>query len=723
MVRCAFCPLRAPCCLADSTQLFQPLAIAALSAASLFPPSSAQFPPPAAYSTVIKSPINPGISVSYRSPAPGTCTTVFASQKQYTGYVSLPPFTLEPIQQNYSINTFFWFIEARQQPETAPLTIWLNGGPGSSSMIGLFQETGPCEVVQMADGTYGTRPRSWGWDRSSNILFIDQPAQVGLSYDTLTNASYDLLRDSFTTPPTAVPPGKPAYRFLNGTFGSNSEYATANTTQIAAHAVWHFLQSFLASFPQYNPGTRPNSTTVRPTGIHLFAESYGGTYGPAFAALFEEKNAQRAAGSISRNSTLDIRLTSLGLVNGMVDALIQTPFYPKFAVNNTYGIQALSNTDASAALSQFTSDGCQVAIAQCRAAANRLDPQGEGDVQTVNDVCSQADYACNDVTAAFSKSGLSVYDIRQKSASPFPSPAYQEYLNYAQVQSAIGARVNFTTSSSAVFSAFLATGDTIRATPLPSLANLLKLGVRVALLYGDADYICNWFGGEAVSLALAATLPAYAPFARAGYADIIVNSSYVGGAVRQFGNLSFARIYDAGHEVPAYQPEAAFTVFTRIIQGTDVSTGKVVDLSAFNTTGPLNATRTNKAPPAADPTCWIRGINDTCSNEQRNMILAGQGVVINGVLYQRASDYQPPSSSVAAGVPGTLPTSSATTSSGTSTQRRGSSTSSSTVPTGVYVATATPTRTSGCGRVGASGEWTVAALALAVAWVGVVSWV
>jgi carboxypeptidase C (cathepsin A) len=50
-------------------------------------------------------------------------------------------------------------------------------------MIGFFQENGPCEVVQLADGTYGTRPRLFGWDRSSNMIFIDQPVQVGLSYD------------------------------------------------------------------------------------------------------------------------------------------------------------------------------------------------------------------------------------------------------------------------------------------------------------------------------------------------------------------------------------------------------------------------------------------------------------------------------------------------------------------------------------------------------------
>jgi hypothetical protein len=104
-------------------------------------PGRAQFPPPISSDsmTVLTSPVDGNITVSYKSPPVGTCTTVFSTQKQYTGYVSLPPNILSPGQGNYSINTFFWFIEARQLPETAPLTVFMNGGPGSSSMVGMFQ--------------------------------------------------------------------------------------------------------------------------------------------------------------------------------------------------------------------------------------------------------------------------------------------------------------------------------------------------------------------------------------------------------------------------------------------------------------------------------------------------------------------------------------------------------------------------------------------------------
>jgi len=41
-------------------------------------------------------------------------------------------------------------------------------------MFGLFNENGPCEAIEIAEGVLGTIPRDWGWDRGSNMLYIDQ---------------------------------------------------------------------------------------------------------------------------------------------------------------------------------------------------------------------------------------------------------------------------------------------------------------------------------------------------------------------------------------------------------------------------------------------------------------------------------------------------------------------------------------------------------------------
>ena len=661
--------------------------------------TDAQYPPRVPSTSelhTIHSPIDANITIRYQIPPVGTCTTVFSKQQQYTGYVSLPRFKLAPVQQNYSINTFFWFIEARTSPSTAPLTIFLNGGPGSSSMVGLFLENGPCEVVEIAEGKLGTQPRDWGWDRSSNILYIDQPNQVGFSYDTATNGSLDLFTSDISIPPSTSPIGQPAYAFLDGTFSTGNSNKTTNTTQIAAIAIWHMLQGFLGAFPQYNPGSLSNSTESGIVGINLFTESYGGKYGPAFASYWEKQNALRRNGTIPATKTLEMRLRSLGILQGCVDDSIQGRFYPIFANNNSYGIQALSLTEQQNAASSFVNaDGCQQLIQSCRDAASSLDRNGDGDVSSVNQNCSTAqNYCAEKVVAPYLASGRNIYDITQRMPDPFPRSTYLEYLNTAEVQAAIGARVNYTRTSAAVAKAFSQTGDFERGNQISDMAYLLSLGVRVALIYGDRDYICNWLGGEAVSFSIAAQSATYTPFYSAGYADIVTNASYVGGAVRQYGNLSFSRIYDAGHLIPAYQPETAFTVFTRIIMGTQISTGEPIDLTTFASDGDANSTHTNTTPDQADPTCWVRNTQDTCTPDQLAMLHNGQGVIINGILYEDESDWKMPESSVVveAGYPGTVPLSMTATPIPSATES-GSSSNTGDVLTGVFVATATPSET------------------------------
>ena len=561
-------------------------------------------------------------------------------------------------------------------------------------MVGLFQESGPCSVVEIAEGQLGTVARDWGWDRSSNVLFIDQPNQVGFSYDKPTNGSLNLLNSSMSIPPAAGPPDQPSYTYLNGTFSSEDYRMTANTTEIAAYAIWHMLQGFLGTFPQYNPGTRPNSTQSGVVGVNLFAESYGGKYGPAFANLWEQQNMLRHNGSIPSNGTLEIRLSSLGILQGCVDDSIQGRYYPIFAYNNTYGIQAISLEQELTAINSFLSaGGCRQLIQSCRNAINASDPRNYGDIASVSQICQTAQTNCNDnVIGPYQNSGRDVYDISQMTPDPFPPNTYLEYLNTAAVQAAIGAVVNYTETNNAVSTAFLSTGDYDRGDQIAQMAYLLSLGVRVALIYGDRDYICNWLGGEAISFAVAAQSPSTSSFYSAGYAEIVVNNSYIGGVVRQYGNFSFSRIYDSGHLIPAYQPETAFTVFTRVIMGTDISTGETVDLSSYATTGPANATYQNTAPSQFAPKCWIRSIETTCTDQQKLMIKNDQGVVINGVLYNEAGDWERPASSISgkAGMPGTIP-STMTASSAAPTGKPMSPTTTSDALTGVYVATATPT--------------------------------
>ena len=86
----------------------------------------AQFPPPRSGITTLPSRFHPGVSISYKEPQ--ICETT-PGVRSYAGYVHLPPGTVNETheRQDYKVNTFFWFFEAREDPENAPLVIWLNG--------------------------------------------------------------------------------------------------------------------------------------------------------------------------------------------------------------------------------------------------------------------------------------------------------------------------------------------------------------------------------------------------------------------------------------------------------------------------------------------------------------------------------------------------------------------------------------------------------------------
>lgn len=108
--------------------------------------------------------------------------------KAYSGYVHLPPNAQE--DRNYETNTFFWFFEARESPEDAPLSLWLQGGPGVPSITAAIGENGPC-IIASDSKTSTLNP--WSFNRRVNMLYIDQPSQVGFSYDTLVNGTIDQI--------------------------------------------------------------------------------------------------------------------------------------------------------------------------------------------------------------------------------------------------------------------------------------------------------------------------------------------------------------------------------------------------------------------------------------------------------------------------------------------------------------------------------------------------
>lgn len=80
-------------------------------------------------------------------------------------------------------------------------------------------------------------------------------------------------------------------------------------------------------------------------------------------------------------------------------------------------------------------------------------------------------------------------------------------------------------------------------------------------------------------------------FRAAGYTPFLVDGTEYG-EVRQYGNFSFLRVYEAGHEVPYYQPVASLAMFNRTIFHYDVATGEQPVTANLTTVGDPEATHT-----------------------------------------------------------------------------------------------------------------------------------
>ena len=496
--------------------------------------------------------------------------------------------------------------------QTGPLLIehvGMNGGPGSDSILGLFEELGPCRITENLTTTLNP----WSFSNVSNLLFLSQPVGVGLSYQeevvgSISNLTGAVLNED------EVPND---YQFPLGRFGALNTTGdhTIDTTDAAAIAGWELIQGFISGMESLGGKAK------KPKTFNLWAESYGGHWGPAFTDYFYDQNEGIANGTVDGHP---LEFGTLGLVNPFVDALIQDPWGPEFAVNNNYGIVALNETVYNyTQLAMHGIMGCASQIQLCTLSAQGV--KGgfvDGKItaaaaanSAVNSVCSKAQNMCRDnveLPYAFF-SGRGTYDIRRPTRDPTPPMALPLFLNQGEIQEALGVSLNYSGASKIeVFNEFQRTGDWVFPNSLRHVEKLLERGVRVALVFGDADYVCNWHGGEALSLAI--KHEGAEQFAAAGYQPL----GYAGeryGDVREHGNLSFVRVYDAGHLVPYYQrkffpsmravdprltfitAQASFALFNRTIHGRVLADGLLPISDDYSSDGPSKSTHTQTVEP------------------------------------------------------------------------------------------------------------------------------
>ncbi|MBA0809822.1 hypothetical protein Gohar_025439 [Gossypium harknessii] len=108
-----------------------------------------------------------------------------ANFRQFAGYID--------VDENVDGRSlFYYFVEAEKDPMTQPLTVWLTGGPGCSSVGDGFASVGPFIVTK---DVHGLQKNLFSWNKVSNLLFIDSPIGSGWSYSN-TSSDYDNGDDS-----------------------------------------------------------------------------------------------------------------------------------------------------------------------------------------------------------------------------------------------------------------------------------------------------------------------------------------------------------------------------------------------------------------------------------------------------------------------------------------------------------------------------------------------
>ena len=98
-------------------------------------------------------------------------------------------------------NMFFWFVPATDvEPSDAPVVIWLQGGPGASSLFGLLELHGPFTANFDVSNNVKAVLNPWAWTKKANVIYIDNPVGAGFSYaqdEGLPRSQEDVARDMY----------------------------------------------------------------------------------------------------------------------------------------------------------------------------------------------------------------------------------------------------------------------------------------------------------------------------------------------------------------------------------------------------------------------------------------------------------------------------------------------------------------------------------------------
>ncbi|KAM7302290.1 hypothetical protein ISCGN_017807 [Ixodes scapularis] len=386
------------------------------------------------------------------------------------------------VQKDKGSNMFIWFFPAKESPESAPVILWLSGGPGSSGMFGIFTEHGPFDLT---DGGIPKLRRST-WTRSFSMLYVDNPVGTGFSF-------------------------------------TETEQGYARNQSDVGRLMLEALQQFFTLFHEFAGNE-----------FYVAGESFGGKYVAAVAYALHTAVEPR----------VQINLKGIAIGDGLVDLESMLDYADYF-----YQIGLADHGQAAIFRQWCDKAKYYIKINRYTEAVNIFD----------------STILCGVNTTCYFKQVTGFDNHFNYLYAKLPQELYYfvEFVQTPVVRNAIHVGNLSFNEGSPVVAAHLF--EDIAKSVKPWLTTLMK-AYKVLIYNGQLDIIVPypltvnmissilWPGAKAISNAPRKIW-------------MFPNGQDVAGYVRQVKNLTEVFVRNAGHFVPHDQPEAAFDMITRFVQG------------------------------------------------------------------------------------------------------------------------------------------------------------
>ncbi|EXB95303.1 Serine carboxypeptidase-like 40 [Morus notabilis] len=402
---------------------------------------------------------------------------------QYGGYVT--------VDKTAGRSLYYYFAEAHYHQDSLPLLLWLNGGPGCSSLAyGAMQELGPFRVYSDGKTLYTNK---YSWNYAANVLFLESPAGVGFSYSN-----------------------------------RSSDYADSGDKKTAEDN-YRFLVNWLKRFPEY-----------KGRDFYISGESYAGHYVPQLAHTILHHN-KRA------NKTI-INLKGILIGNAVINDETDEKGMYDYLANHAL------ISDHAANIIQSHCDFSPNATKQSPACSDAVD-EANKDLYYIDIYNIYApSCASSNLTAKPKKASLRNFD-------PCSDYYVLAYLNREDVQAALHANVTKLPYDWEPCSDVLKKWNDSPSTIIPLLREFMAKGLRVWIFSGDID------GRVPVTSTKYSIAKMNLPVKTEWHPWFF--GGEVGGFTEVYkGDLTFATIREAGHQVPSYQPARALSLVKHFLDGT-----------------------------------------------------------------------------------------------------------------------------------------------------------